>query len=125
MKEITKECVRLATADIMSAKHLLTLYPLSLEVIFYLCAQCSEKMLKAFLVENEQEPPRIHDLTHLNKLCVEINQKFECLDDQCTNLMPYGVHVRYPNNLELIEDDMRLAINDAEDIFNFISDILK
>ncbi|MFI3230880.1 MAG: HEPN domain-containing protein [bacterium] len=125
MKEITKEWVRLATADMMSAKHLLTLYPLSLEVICYLCSQCSEKMLKAFLVENEQAPPRIHDLTHLNKLCVEINEKFEFLNDQCTNLMPYGVHVRYPNNLELIEDDMRLAIIDAENIFNFVSNILK
>lgn len=107
-----------------AAKHLLTLYPLSLEVICYLCEQCSEKMLKAFLVQNEKKVPHTHDLTKLNKLCVEVNKDFECLYDPCSNLTPYGVQVRYPNNIDLFEDDMRSALADAENIFSFISDMI-
>lgn len=120
MKNITKEWIRLATADLNSAKHLLSLYPLNLEIICYLCEQCSEKMLKAVLVEHNLQPPRTHDLIKLNKLCSEINNDFKILFEQCANLTPYGVQVRYPNNIELTEDDMKLAIIDANIIYNFI-----
>lgn len=120
-----RQWLELSEGDLKSAKHLLTLYPHQLEVICYLCEQSAEKMLKGFLVPYMDEIPRTHDLMKLCRLCEEKDKEFEKLYDQCARLMPYGVQVRYPNNTELYEEDMQIAIKDADQIMNMAAPKMK
>ncbi|MDQ3812463.1 MAG: HEPN domain-containing protein [Armatimonadota bacterium] len=69
--------------------------PLSDLVCFH-CQQCAEKYLKAYLVAQSSNPPRIHDLEDLLTLCsvhdaalIKHLPLVEALD-------PYGVQYRYP-----------------------------
>ncbi|WP_310604122.1 HEPN domain-containing protein [Anaerosporobacter sp.] len=110
----------LSEGDLASAKHLLTLHPYKLEVICYLCEQSAEKMLKGFLASEEKEIPKTHDLMKLCRLCMEVDIKFDFLLEPCSRLMPYGVQVRYPNHTEIYEEDMRMALKDAEKIMDTI-----
>ena len=61
----------------------------------------------------------------LIKKCKNINYKFNNIEDHCIELVPYGVQVRYPYQLELNEDDVKNAISSAERIENFIQNILR
>ncbi len=42
------------------------------------------------------------------------------VSNECFELVPYGVHVRYPYELDVIEEDMKSAILCAEKIQKFI-----
>lgn len=112
--------LELAEGDWKSANHLLTLYPHQLEVICYLCEQSAEKLLKGFLVRYMEEIPRTHDLMRLCRLCNEQDTDFAELFDSCARLMPYGVQVRYPNDTELYEEDMQMALKDLTKIMGMI-----
>lgn len=57
-----RQWLELAEGDLLSARHLSTLYPHKLEVICYLCEQSVEKMLKGFLAPRLEEIPRVHVL---------------------------------------------------------------
>lgn len=121
----TRQWLKLAQGDAQSAQHLLTLYPQPLEVISYLCEQSAEKMLKAFLCANRQEIPRTHDLMKLNRLCQEHMPEFKTIMESCANLNPYGTQVRYPNHLELLEEDMRQALRDQNKVSLFILPLME
>lgn len=45
---------------------------------------------------------------------------FETIGDECIELVPYGVQVRYPYQLDVSNDDTIVAINCAEKIENFV-----
>jgi HEPN domain-containing protein len=57
-----RQWFKFAADDYAAANHMLTLYPLRLEIICYHCEQCVEKMLKGFLTARDIEPPKTHDL---------------------------------------------------------------
>lgn len=63
---------------------------------------------------------RTHDLVLLNNKCKVIDESFEIIEDECIELVPYGVQVRYPYQLDVADDDVISAINCAEKIENFI-----
>lgn len=92
--------LELAKNDYASAQYLQTMRPVPLEVICYLCEQSTEKLLKGFLLANEVE-------------------------DSCIVLTPYGVHVRYPNEIDVIESDMEQAIKMAGKAMDFVKPILE
>ncbi len=113
--------LRLASDDLVSAKYLLGLHPLRLGIICYHCQQSAEKMLKGFLISRDIVPPRTHDLRLLRRLCGEVAEGFDDIDEACVRLTAYGVQPRYPMEIELMESDMRQALDDADQIMNFIS----
>ena len=51
----------------------------------------------------------------------------ECTEDEddCIELVPYGVQVRYPYQLEVNEEDMNNAIISAKRIEQFIESIVR
>lgn len=120
MSNYIRRWLELAEGDWKSANHLLTLYPHQLEVICYLCEQSAEKLLKGFLVPYMEDIPRTHDLMKLCRLCEEQDADFAELFDPCARLMPYGVQVRYPNNTELYEEDMQIALKDLSKMIEMI-----
>lgn len=96
-----QEWQRLGEMDLSSARHLLTMKPFPLEIICYLCQQSAEKYLKGYLVLHGQNPPKIHDLNELRKLCFKFSRTFNVIADQCSDLSAYGVQPRYPMELLL------------------------
>jgi HEPN domain-containing protein len=117
---IVKQWHDFANDDLITAKYLLGLYPHKLEIICYHCQQSAEKMLKGFLLSRDIEPPRTHDLRLLRRMCGEIADSFDDIEEACVRLTAYGVQPRYPMEIELNESDMQWAINDADHIMSFV-----
>ncbi|MDD2400985.1 MAG: HEPN domain-containing protein [Clostridia bacterium] len=122
---IVKSWCNFAKDDLITAKYLLGLHPLKLEIICYHCQQSAEKILKGFIVDNNIDPPKTHDLRLLRRMCGEIADNFDDIEEPCVRLTAYGVQPRYPMEIELRESDMWQAINDAENIMGFIAQCLE
>lgn len=115
-----KEWCRFAEMDLMSAEYLLKMQPVPIEIICYHCQQSAEKYLKGYLILHGMNPPKVHDLNQLQKLCSNISDSFSDITDQCSDLTAYGVQPRYPMQLMLEERDMQEALINAKAIRNFI-----
>jgi HEPN domain-containing protein len=118
--ELVKEWLQLAHNDLIVAKHTLEdLYPRQTEISCFHCQQAAEKSLKAYLLFCDIEPPRVHNLRLLCQMCAQQDASFEALLIPCSDLTPYGVEIRYPNELEIDEENARLAVGKAGEIYNF------
>ncbi len=56
----------------------------------------------------------------LNKMCCEYDENFSMLVEECLRLTDYSVNVRYPYSFDLVEEDMNMAIKDAQKVQDFI-----
>ena len=112
--------IEYASRDLASARHLLTLYPIPLEIICYHCQQSAEKFLKAYLIFQKIAPKRTHDLEELFKECIKFDESFLSIEEECSNLTDFAVNTRYPYELELTLEDTKSAIKDAEKIKEYI-----
>jgi len=117
-----KEWVEIASQDLASAKYLVSMKPVPLEIICYHCQQCAEKYMKAYLVFRNKEVIKTHDLIALYKELIELDTTFEEIKNECIDLTDFSVTTRYPYKLELDKIDMEKAIMDAEKIQTFITD---
>ena len=120
-KSIAQEWFDVANQDLASANYLQNMQPVPIEIICYHCQQTAEKYLKGFLAYLGQEVQKTHDLVLLNKLCQEANNDFKKIAEDCLLLTDYGVNIRYPYPLELNEEDMQLALKNAENIKSFVT----
>jgi len=116
----TQEWQRLAKMDLSSAEYLLNMHPVPVEIICYLCQQSAEKYLKGYLVLHGINPPKIHDLNELRKLCSDLSDTFKKIADQCSDLIAYGVQPRYPMEPILEERDMLQAVSSAKAVRDFV-----
>lgn len=123
--ELVSEWFEIASTDLNTAKHLFeTMRPRPLEIICYHCQQAAEKALKGFLIDQEAEPPRIHDLGKLCALCAEYDPDFTLLLDACQELTDYATAARYPSRVEIEEQDAVSALDHAEKIYTFSFDLI-
>jgi HEPN domain-containing protein len=58
--------------------------------------QASEKYLKAYIIGQELEFRKIHDLPVLLKICFSKDPSLEQLREDCEYLAPFYVDTRYP-----------------------------
>lgn len=113
-----KEWLEYAKADLGVADHLFkTYYPKPLAIICYHCQQAAEKSVKTIIVlyGSQGGMPRRHDvflLLNQIKNMVSIDNKFY---DYADILAPYGVAMRYPNELQLEERHAAKAIEMANE----------
>jgi HEPN domain-containing protein len=125
MFDLAKEWLWYAKSDLNTAKHMFNdVNPKEAEISCYHTQQCAEKSLKAFLIIKGIDPPHVHDLVELNKLCTAHEASFSAMQQYCIPLNPYGVHVRYPNELAIDDDIAKLSIDYAEKIFMFCEQII-
>ncbi|KUO73947.1 MAG: DNA-binding protein [Clostridia bacterium BRH_c25] len=117
---IVKEWLDFANRDISSARYLLGMNPVPLEIVCYHCEQAAEKALKGYLILQDYEPPRTHDLRLLCKMCADIDKTFDTISQSCVNLTPYGIQPRYPFEIEILDSDMQKAVVDADHVMNFV-----
>jgi HEPN domain-containing protein len=96
-----------------------------MEIICYHCQQCAEKYLKGFLAWHGKEIIRTHDLTELNKICTGIDASFDGIEEKCLKLTDFGINIRYPYPLDILESDMKRALQDAGEIMSFVKKQIK
>lgn len=101
-----------AEADFEAAKDLAKRRrkPLPDQVCF-LCQQSAEKYLKAFLIAQELEPPRTHNLSQLVDICAGRDASFERIREFAASLNPYAVGYRYPGWSATVEEAKEAAQN--------------
>jgi len=94
-REMAGEWLAKADADLRACDELLSTAALS-EIAAFHAQQAAEKALKAFLVWNQAEFPKTHDIKRLLALCRSVDAGLaESLGD-AAQLTPYGVEYRYP-----------------------------
>ncbi len=94
----TKEWVEFAERDYEASMLLAESHNPPFEIIAYHCQQTAEKYLKAFLIENDQPVPFIHDLGKLNSECRKILPDLSVIQNICERLTPFGTVTRYPGS---------------------------
>jgi HEPN domain-containing protein len=114
------EWVDFAEKDLLASEILSKNHPKPLEIICFHCQQCAEKYLKAYLVYNENEFEKTHNLILLNSFCIKIDNSFNNILNECIRLNIFSVNARYPSNIEINEKDSETALNDVKNIKSFI-----
>ena len=114
LEAIVQEWIDLANSDISTARFIMQMRPLPLEIIGFHCQQAMEKLLKAYLVLHDSEPERTHELPALLKRCMAIDPDFVKLSDACSDLTDYSVKTRYPYRIALDESKIARALAQAE-----------
>ena len=99
-------------------------HPTPDEVICFHCQQSAEKYLKAFIFLQDIEPEKTHDLEELLSACRGYNDSFYVLYQKAIILKQYAVMPRYPNELQITQDDMKTAIQCAKDVQEFVLKII-
>ena len=119
--EFVEPWIQRADNDISSAYFLTKeMHPIPTEIVCFHCQQAAEKYLKAFLVYNDQEPPKTHDLIELARLCNNFDKDFLLLIPKCEYLFPFAIQTRYPSKLEIKDEDIKTALAYAKDIIEFV-----
>jgi len=91
------------------------------------CHQAVEKYLKGYLVYQQKDFEKIHDLTLLLRLCSEINKEFDSLKEECIFLNVYYIPPRYPvpEIKEYSKEELQRAMKKMERIILFVKRKLK
>jgi len=114
--------IEIADGDFAAAQHMAkNMWPVPYGIICFHCQQAVEKYLKWVLVLHDIDPPKIHDLEELEKLCETIIPQFETIYEKCAVLTEYAVHTRYPDEKQLEKQDMNRALEYARLIREFVS----
>ena len=114
MTEEVAEWLEKATQDIGNAAFLYEhRWPRPLELICFLCQQCAEKALKAYLIHCGIEPSRTHDIIQLSEACAAVDESFQGFVEAGKQLTPYAVHIRYPSKIEIDDPETAAALRKA------------
>lgn len=81
----------------------------------YICHQCAEKLLKAFIIKHEKTAPKSHDLLFLLGKCKKYDNRLINLTNSLTALNEYSISARYP-----IDFDDNRTIEDAKESYDCI-----
>ncbi len=114
--------VKKAEHDLRTAKIILATDSELTDTAVYHTQQCAEKMLKAFLVNNDIFPEKTHNLRVLLLRCIEINPSFEQLMPIVAEIVSFDTLYRYPGE-EMLPDieTAHSAIAATEQIFSYIN----
>ena len=119
--EFVEPWIQRAENDISSANFLTEkMYPVPTEIVCFHCQQAAEKYLKAFLVYNDQEPPKTHDLIEIARLCNNYDNDFLIIIPKCEYLLPFATQTRYPSKIDIEEEDIKKALVYAQAIIELV-----
>ena len=77
-----------------------------------------------FLIKNDIIVQKTHNLELILKKCIEIDSSFKDIYKSCLRLTDYAVELRYPYRLEITNEIMELAIEDATLIKEFVNETI-
>jgi len=96
-RDLARQWVAKARNDLLNADNNLKSEIVPYDTVCFHCQQAAEKLLKAYLVAKSVQPPFTHDLLLLLEDVLVLSADAETLRDDLASLMPYAVHVRYPD----------------------------
>lgn len=102
--------------DYKSAKMLLS-FPedeMVTDTICFHLEQFVEKVLKAYLISQNEDFKKVHSLEYLVKQCNDIDAEFGWLNEAAEKLADYAVEVRYP------DDFYMPTIDEAKESFKLV-----
>ena len=117
--EDVMEWIKIAEDDFDSAEILNQASRKHYEIICYLCAQTVEKYLKGYLEYKDIIPEKTHNLTYLNSICVDNDNRFANIKTECDFLNKFSNDIRYPHRYETKESDAIFCINAVKRIRDF------
>jgi len=88
--------IKKAEEDITVIQKLTEYEIIASSAVCFHCQQAVEKFLKDFLIANNQEIVRTHNIEFLLAECSDIDKDFEKIDP--LNLTDFGVDIRYPGD---------------------------
>ena len=128
MDKEVMDWINTAETDFGVAKHLFeTYYPKPLEIICYHCQQAAEKAVKGVIIFFGAQGglPKKHDISFLMNQLKNMVAIDDILYDYADTLTPYGVAVRYPNELFLEERHAEQALAYAGEILSWAEETVK
>jgi len=121
--QLIKDWLSLAEENLLFAKAGMKEDFSPYRTICFMCQGSAEKYLKAFLLWNDWELKKTHDLSKLLDLCCEYNDSFKHFFPECELLNEYIVEGRYPSDHStenITKDDAKKAIEATENIKEYI-----
>lgn len=83
--------------------------------------QAVEKYLKAYIIANELDFQKVHDLGRLVKICGQKDKEFDQYFDKVVDLSTYYIETRYPDyEVQVNKSQAEDALNLAEQIATFV-----
>ena len=124
--KILKEWMEFARMDFLTAKHLYEhMYPKPLEIICYHCQQAIEKLLKGVLISRGVTIKKTHDLGLLAEMLQEYTEVDEKYLEMCDDLTPYGIKIRYPQELFIEEYHVKKALEETQELYDWLLTLLR
>jgi HEPN domain-containing protein len=89
------------------------------DAVCFHAQQCVEKVMKAFLIHRGMLPPKVHDLTHLNRLMEEGNPEWFWPEEELRFLTCAGIEYWYPGESADYEEAAQ-AMDICERLFSAV-----
>ena len=126
MKKEVEIWIQKAENDLLNIENNLKSDTIPFDTICFHCQQVAEKYLKAFLVGNNIEFPKTHDLVEIiENCCINIIPAFKDIKQEAAILSDYGVTPRYPDEyFEPTESDANEAYQATLKIKEFVLSVL-
>ncbi len=125
-RDLIREWENFAEMDYNTARYLYdNMRPLPLEIICYHCQQAIEKLLKGALLAKGAGLQKTHDLGLLAEQLQEFVNVTEDYIEMCDNLTPYGVKIRYPQELLIEEHHAAKALEETEILYKWLKNIIE
>lgn len=123
-KELVEEWKEFADMDYQTAVYLNeNMRPKPLEIICYHCQQAIEKMLKGVLISYGVKVQKTHDLGLLAEQLGEFVRVSEDYLEMCDDLTPYGVKIRYPQELFIEEHHADKALKETKKLYEWLNQL--
>jgi HEPN domain-containing protein len=98
IENLAKQWTKIAERDILTAKQGLETKQIITDTVCFHCQQAAEKYLKAFLVKEQIEFSKTHNIMSLLNLCASVDQSFKKELSEADVLTDYAVEIRYPDD---------------------------
>jgi len=122
--KVVTEWIKKADHDLKIAQEDLG-KPERADVVAFYSQQAAEKYLKAFLISNRSDFPKIHDIDELLNRCIKISTEFKKFKKWATILSPFYIGARYPFAGEITKEDAEEAVSAAKEIGSFVKEKLQ
>ncbi len=123
MKTVTREWIEKAEGDYRTAGREISAQPPNYDATVFHAQQCTEKYLKARLIEAGIFFPKTHDLSSLLKLVPPSDPDWQALRPKLDALTSLGVEVRYPG-MSADEEDAQEALATAQIVRSLVRSLL-
>jgi HEPN domain-containing protein len=118
-RELVQQWLHKVLRDLIAARALAHREPVVREVAVYHWQQAAEKAAKAFLVFQDYDPDKTHDIDRLLEQAARLEPAFATSRTAGKRLTPYATLYRYPGDvLEPNSHQSDAALDDAACIYN-------